>query len=652
MGEYCGQDGDERFFDAREETSSVSDWSIDSSDGCSSSPRVVDDILEVLRHEIWTKCPESVRERRNRFLNWTGLNYDWSLIEREESWPSFQDEIEVDKGRIAADSGAILRDFDYSFSCIHSSRSNWALESTCYDSRDGSFGARCKDSDDGVEVVVGEFMRKVRTHSRKKKYKELSSLYAGQEFLAHEGSISAMKFSVDGRYLASSGEDAVVRVWRVIEEERLERIDVSDLDSSCLYFAINESSELASLNVDKEHYLGRAKRIGRQSESCCVVLPSKVFHILEKPLHEFYGHLGEVLDLTWSKKGYLLSSSVDKTVRLWQVGTDRCLRVFSHNNYVTSINFNPVDENFFISGSIDGKVRIWEVLSGKVVDYISMREIVSAVSYQSDGKGAIVGTMNGNCCFYSIEDNHLHLDAQICVHSGKKSPGKRITGFQFTPSDPSKVMVTSADSTVRILSGLDVICKFRGSSGCHSIASFTSDGKHVISANEDSSVCIWNYTNQEKTRSRAKSVLSCESFFSDNVSIAIPWCGPMHSMQREDGQIESGPTIAVVALAMSSCSSARGPVAPPVPLIAFLELVQEAALSIFSAPGFDPKCYVNLSLKSDLPAAERSFGKLQASATTQDLETFIRSYFEDAGGDLLYFCIHVALLFVVIVRSH
>lgn len=30
---------------------------------------------------------------------------------------------------------------------------------------------------------------------------------------------------------------------------------------------------------------------------------------------------------------FLLSSSVDKTVRLWQVGCDRCLRVFSHNNY-------------------------------------------------------------------------------------------------------------------------------------------------------------------------------------------------------------------------------------------------------------------------------------------------------------------------------
>ncbi|KAK4761519.1 hypothetical protein SAY87_029403 [Trapa incisa] len=172
------------------------------------------------------------------------------------------------------------------------------------------------------------------------------------------------------------------------------------------------------------------KKIGRQSDSCCVLLPSKVWHLLEKPIHEFVGHSGEVLDLSWSKNMHLLSSSIDKTVRLWQVGSGRCLRVFSHNNYVTSINFNPVDEQFFISGSIDGKVCIWEMLSGKLVDYINMTEIVSAVSYNSDGKGAIVGTLHGNCLFYNIEDNNWHLDAKICVHGGKKSPGKRTTGFQ------------------------------------------------------------------------------------------------------------------------------------------------------------------------------------------------------------------------------
>ncbi|XP_030454081.1 uncharacterized protein LOC115675515 [Syzygium oleosum] len=389
----------------------------------------------------------------------------------------------------------------------------------------GRHGDAWSDPDD-LEITTGMKMRRVRAHSSRKKYKELSSLYAAQEFLAHEGSISTMKFSMDGQYLASAGEDTVVRVWKVTEEDRSEKVDIANVDSSCLYFSLNESTQLASLNTNKEH-IGKAKTFGRSSDSSCVILPLKVFRITEKPWHEFKGHIGEVLDLSWSSEGYLLSSSTDKTVRLWRVGCDRCLMVYSHNDYVTSISFNPVNENFFISGSIDGKVRIWDVFGGQVVDYINSREIVSAVCYQSDGKGAIVGTMTGNCCFYSIEDNHLQMDVQVCLHGKKKSPGKRITGFQFPPNDPGKVMVTSADSVIRVLSGLDVICKLKGlrSSGGPMIATFTSDGKHVISASEDSNVHIWNYAGQDKTSSRVKNIWSCESFWSSNASVALPWCG-------------------------------------------------------------------------------------------------------------------------------
>ena len=55
---------------------------------------------------------------------------------------------------------------------------------------------------------------------------------------------------------------------------------------------------------------------------------------------------------------------------------------------MTSVDFNPVDDNYFISGSIDGKVRIWEVLGCRVVDYTDIREIVTAACYCPGGKVA------------------------------------------------------------------------------------------------------------------------------------------------------------------------------------------------------------------------------------------------------------------------
>jgi hypothetical protein len=208
-------------------------------------------------------------------------------------------------------------------------------------------------------------IHKVRVQPHKKRIKELSSLYAEQEFKAHKGVILTMKFSLDGKYLASGGEDGIVRVWKVVEDERSNELNILDNDPSNIYFKMNQFTGcVAPLDVDKEK-LVKTEKLKRSSASTCVVIPPKTFRILAKPLHEFQGHNDDILDLAWSKSGvsflqkqvilifyfilwlalssnlltffcllqFLLSSSVDKTVRLWQVGISKCLRVFSHNNY-------------------------------------------------------------------------------------------------------------------------------------------------------------------------------------------------------------------------------------------------------------------------------------------------------------------------------
>ncbi|MED6198291.1 hypothetical protein PIB30_064823 [Stylosanthes scabra] len=374
-------------------------------------------------------------------------------------------------------------------------------------------------------VGSGCRLQRVKVRQCKKQMKELSALYMRQDIKAHEGLITTMKFSPDGQYLASGGEDGVVRLWQVIEEDRSNEIDVSEIDPSSLYFTVDGLSELKPLFIDKEK-INKLKSTRKTPDSACVIFPPKIFRLLEKPLHEFYGHRGEVLDLSWSKNNnYLLSSSVDKTVRLWQVKSDNCLKVFPHSNYVTCIQFNPVDDNYFISGSIDGKVRIWTIPDCRVVDWTDIRDIVTAVCYRPDGQGGIIGSMAGNCRFYNVSDNQLQLDSQLCLLGKKKFTGRGITGFQFLRQDCNKVMVTCADSQVRILDGLNVIGKYKSlGTGSPMAASFTSDGKHILSASEDSNVYMWNVSQEECIPMKAKKIRSCERFFS-NASIAVPWQG-------------------------------------------------------------------------------------------------------------------------------
>ena len=51
--------------------------------------------------------------------------------------------------------------------------------------------------------------------------------------------------------------------------------------------------------------------------------------VLQNVPHRTYmGHTADVLDLAWSKSQFLLTASMDKTVRLWHISMEDCLRVF------------------------------------------------------------------------------------------------------------------------------------------------------------------------------------------------------------------------------------------------------------------------------------------------------------------------------------
>lgn len=360
-------------------------------------------------------------------------------------------------------------------------------------------------------------LTQVKVQQKNKKCKEFTAVYAEQEIRAHKGLIWTMKFSPDGQYLATGGEDGIVRIW-----------SVSSVEASCT---------TSTRNLQSNNLKGNSTFKRKQSRIASIVVPEKIFHIDESPLHELHGHTSDILDLAWSTSNHLLSSSKDNTVRLWQVGSNKCHSIFLHNNYVTSIHFNPVDESHFISGSIDGIVRIWGVQEKRVIDWADTRDLVTCVHFQPSGKGFITGFISGACRFYEVSGCELLLRAEMQISGKKKSSGSRITGIQFLDNDSQRVMITSEDSKIRILDGLDIVHKYKGlaKSGGQTSASFTSTGQHIVSVGKDSRIYVWNYDSIMIQLSKAKkSARSCEHFSFEGVSIAIPYSG-MGTEKRSAG---------------------------------------------------------------------------------------------------------------------
>lgn len=147
-------------------------------------------------------------------------------------------------------------------------------------------------------------------------------------------------------------------------------------------------------------------------------------------LEEHNGH--HIVDLSWSKCGFILSASLDKTVRLWHVSRSKSLRVFHHADYVTSVDFNPCDDQYFLSGGFDKKIRIWSITTKRVKEWAQTPDIITAAKYSPDGKLAIAGMMKGQVYFYCAQQGLRYFTQISCRNRhGPKRDGRKVTGLHF-----------------------------------------------------------------------------------------------------------------------------------------------------------------------------------------------------------------------------
>lgn len=282
------------------------------------------------------------------------------------------------------------------------------------------------------------------------------------------GAVWAMAFSADGRYLAAAGKDQVVRVFAVLATHEDRRAHEE------------EEGEVSHERLNAPVFRGG-------------------------PVREFAGHTGEILDLTWSKNNFLLSTAMDRTVRLWHMSRAECLCAFQHREPVASVAFHPRDDRFFLAGSVDSTLRLWSIPDKSVAYSAQLSEVVTAVAFSPDGATCMAGTLHGLCLFYGTDG--LKYQAQIHVRSsrGKNAKGSKITGLHAmrvpTPGASSeadaevRVLVTSTDSRLRIYNLRDkcLVAKFKGHENniTQMRARFSDDGRHIVCGSEDKKAYVW-----------------------------------------------------------------------------------------------------------------------------------------------------------------
>ncbi len=119
------------------------------------------------------------------------------------------------------------------------------------------------------------------------------------------------------------------------------------------------------------------------------------------------------VDFELTKNLFLISSSSDKTARLWHIYKHECLCIFHHSSIVSVLSFHPKDDRYFISACLDGKLRLWNISNKKIVLWNDLNNrqnrnsFITAVSFCQGGKTIAVGTYDGKCILYHTEVCHF-----------------------------------------------------------------------------------------------------------------------------------------------------------------------------------------------------------------------------------------------------
>ncbi|CAH2981932.1 unnamed protein product [Chilo suppressalis] len=300
---------------------------------------------------------------------------------------------------------------------------------------------------------------------------------------AHSGAVWCCKFSVCGRLLATAGQDRLLRVWVTRDAYHMFQ------DMRTKYAAEQKCSptpsqeSLASLGAPPPS--PEQPPLGPAAPFC------------PTPFCVYSGHTSDLLDVSWSKNYFILSSSMDKTVRLWHISLGECLCCFQHIDFVTAIVFHPRDDRYFLSGSLDGKLRLWNIPDKKVAVWNEVdgkTKLITAANFCQNGKFAVVGTYDGRCIFYTTDQLKYHTQIDVRSTRGKNSTGRKISGIEPMPND-DKILVTSNDSRIRLydLRDLNLSCKYKGYVNVSSQikASFSHDGKYIVSGSENQCIYIW-----------------------------------------------------------------------------------------------------------------------------------------------------------------
>lgn len=302
-----------------------------------------------------------------------------------------------------------------------------------------------------------------------------------KQLFGHTDLIWSVRWSPDGRYLASSASDRdpTIKIWEAETGNLVRTLQGHTRRVTSVTWS-PDGNYLASGSYDFTIRIWEVKT-GNLITTISIGAPLNA--------------------VAWSPNGnYLASGSADNIARIWEAQTGNLVRELrGHTSGVTSVAWSP-DGNYLASGGhfFDGTIRIWEVESWQLVHIISGLVEIDSVAWSPNGNYLAAGR-GASGFIWEVENWNLI----------RRLVDERNGGITDITWSRDSNFIASGGSTTVILweAGTgDLIITLQGHTGMVMAVTWSPDGRYIASGADaslrDRSIKVWDM----ETRSLASTI--------------------------------------------------------------------------------------------------------------------------------------------------
>jgi WD40 repeat protein len=372
--------------------------------------------------------------------------------------------------------------------------------------------ANAMDQDPELELLLAVEAAKIMftPKAQEELVKALSSpLRANLQ--GHGGPVRSAVFSPDGKSIATAGEDKMVVLW---DFETSETLFYSTM--------IAHPNFVMNLAFSPD---------GKFLATACKDGVARIYQVDDwkthegewKPVAELHGHKKSIRGIAFSPDGSLIATgSEDNAVRIWSQRRDRTWemirelkgpsvspsgteRLSGHTNFVQSVAFNS-DGSLLVTASRDATAKIWKVGSWELLQTLPDENVVRGAVFSPDEQLIVTGNESCQTKIWKrfgdrwgkldgdkyVPDQTLPSKGGCARETNEESQGGYIDAVNFS-RDGQFLVTGSRDHTVLIrrTGTWEKVKSLAGHQGEVYFATYSPDGKFVISAGEDQRVIVW-----------------------------------------------------------------------------------------------------------------------------------------------------------------